>query len=236
MAVCEASADGPVGTEGRPVITDKRWSTGWKLTLSGALLFVALLFIGRTGLLWYCTGRPDVTTQSGRTEAPTNSDTAERTDSSDALRIVSSEEKAAVHLEVEGFCKDGELKWRDSGGDAFAQGGLRLVNNTIVIPQSGLYFVYSQAVFSFTCSYDTYVSHKIFRYSDSFAVPRLIMFAIKSVCQDFARQNGKDNFFEPVYLGAVFHLKEGDRLEAKLYWDGDVQTDSGKTFFGVFAV
>lgn len=126
--------------------------------------------------------------------------------------------------------------WRDSGGEAFAQGGLRLMNNAIIIPESGLYFVYSQAVFGVTCSYDTYVSQKILRYSDSFDAPNTLMLSIKSVCQDTNRQNGEVKVFEPVYLGGVFQLKEGDRLETTFYWTLDVQTDSGKTFFGAFAV
>ena len=134
------------------------------------------------------------------------------------------------------FSKDDQLKWQDSSGSAFARGGLRLVDNDIVIPESGLYFVYSQAVFRVTCSYDTYVSHKILRYSDSFDAPLLIMFAIKSVCQDTNRQNGEVKFFEHVYLGGVFQLKKGDRLGTTSYWTLDVQTDSGKTFFGAFAV
>lgn len=135
-----------------------------------------------------------------------------------------------------GFSKDDELMWRDSGGNAFAKGGLRLVNNAIVIPESGLYFLYSQAVFGVTCSYDAYVSQKILRYSDSFDAPRTLMFSSKSVCQDTNRQNGEVKVFEPIYLGGVFQLKEGDRLETTFYWTLDVQTDSGKTFFGAFAV
>ncbi|KAM8743093.1 tumor necrosis factor-like [Acanthopagrus schlegelii] len=237
MAVSKTTAEVVALDEKSVFVPDENLSSGLRLQLAAALVLVVLLGTGCTGLLvWYYSEGPDVTTQPGPTEAPANTDTAETTYSSYTMASVSTREKAAIHLEAEGFSKDDQLKWQDSSGSAFARGGLRLVDNDIVIPESGLYFVYSQAVFRVTCSYDTYVSHKIFRYSDSFDAPLLIMFAIKSVCQDTNRQNGEAKFFEHVYLGGVFQLKEGDRLGTTSYWTLDVQTDSGKTFFGAFAV
>ncbi|XP_013856177.1 tumor necrosis factor [Austrofundulus limnaeus] len=130
-------------------------------------------------------------------------------------------------------------------GQAFAQGGLRLHQNQILVPQTGLYFVYSQASFRVSCSEEagharrpTPLSHRIWRFSDSIGSKVSLMSAVRSACQNGPEEGGKrgQGCYSSIYLGAVFSLKKGDRLWTETSQLSDLETDEGKTFFGVFAL
>ncbi|XP_041649478.1 tumor necrosis factor b (TNF superfamily, member 2) isoform X2 [Cheilinus undulatus] len=189
--------------------------------------------------------------QSGKNEAQTKTDTSEKTDHHDSLRRIGSKAKAAIHLEGS-YDEDGEsnqLEWRNGQGQAFAQGGFKLENNKIVIPQSGLFFVYSQASFRVSCSDGdeermggvgpTPLSHRIWRYSDSIGSKVSLMSAVRSACQSTTQEDeysSGQGWYNAVYLGAVFQLNKGDRLWTETNQLSELETDEGKTFFGVFAL
>lgn len=111
-------------------------------------------------------------------------------------------------------------------------------DNKIIIPDNGLYFVYSQASFRVPCHVDTeeeviHLSHKIQRLSDSIGSEASLMSAIRSVCLSAAQEDGRGRY-TAIYLGAVFKLNKGDKLWTETNQLSLLETDDGKTYFGVF--
>lgn len=140
-----------------------------------------------------------------------------------------------------------QLEWLTSQGQAFSQGNLQLQDNQIVIPKSGLYFVYSQASFSVSCSGShssndelTPLSHRIWRHADSMGGTVPLMRGERSACQSAGGAEGSglagQNWYNTIYLGAVFKLKKNDRLWTETSPMSKVEMEEGKTFFGVFAL
>ncbi|XP_059194881.1 tumor necrosis factor b (TNF superfamily, member 2) [Centropristis striata] len=252
MAYTTAPGDVEMGREERTVVlVEKKSSTGRTWKVSMALLVIILCLGGVLLSAWYWSRKPEMT-QSGQTEALIKPDAAEKTDPHYTLSRISSKAKAAIHLE--GFYDDGEtskvgLEWRSGQGQAFAQGGFKLRNNQIVIPQTGLYFVYSQASFRVSCSEGgeeegagkrlTPLSHRIWRYSDSIGTKASLMSAVRSACQNTAQEDSYSDgqgWYNAIYLGAVFQLNRGDRLWTETNQLAELETDEGRTFFGVFAL
>ncbi|XP_057689234.1 tumor necrosis factor b (TNF superfamily, member 2) [Corythoichthys intestinalis] len=229
------------------VVVEKRSYTAWMWRLSAGLL-VAALCLGTVLLLaWYWHGRTDAMAPSvGPTQALVGDE--EKSDPHNTLKKISSKAKAAIHLE--GIYEEGkkELQWRNGQGHAFAQGGLNLQNNEIVVPHTGLYFVYSQASFRVTCDESQgetggkrpmHLSHSVWRYSDSVGGKFSLLSAVRSACQ----QGGKDGearteqgWYNVLYLGAVFQLNKDDRLSTETKRLSELETEGAKTFFGVFAL
>ncbi|XP_008279325.1 tumor necrosis factor-like [Stegastes partitus] len=238
--------DVEVGVEERTVVLlGKKSSSPWMLKACGALLVVALCFGGVLMFAWHWNGSSETKTQSGQTDALIGEDGAEKTDPHYTLSRISSKAKAAIHLE--GSYEEGEssdLEWTNGQGQAFAQGGFRLVNNQIVIPQTGLYFVYSQASFRVSCGDDdgkllAPLSHRIWRYSDSIGSRASLMSAVRSACQNTAQDDSfraGQGWYNAIYLGAVFQLNKGDRLWTETNQLSELEAEDGKTFFGVFAL
>ncbi|XP_036371965.1 tumor necrosis factor a (TNF superfamily, member 2) [Megalops cyprinoides] len=166
------------------------------------------------------------------------------------LRQLSRNVKAAIHLQGEynPEFSDSAVEWRAEDGQAFYQGGLKLENNEVVIPRSGLYFVYSQASFRVNCRASAgeasgdqfvHVSHAVERHSDMYGDWKPLLSAVRSACRRVVGgADSGERFYSAVYLGAVFHLEEGDRLrtdtQRKLL--PSVEGEDGKTFFGAFAL
>ncbi|XP_039977724.1 tumor necrosis factor a (TNF superfamily, member 2) [Xiphias gladius] len=165
--------------------------------------------------------------------------------------------RAAIHLEGE---YNPEMKtsveWKNQVDQSHSQGGLELNNNEIVIPQNGLYFVYSQVSFRVSCSSsdtdDTtskpmvHLSHTVKLWSSSYGNDnakksyQTILHSIRTACQKTARSDwGEEgNWFSAVYMGAVFNLRKGDRLKTMMEEKmlPELEDEPGKTFFGVFAL
>nr|XP_046256512.1 tumor necrosis factor b (TNF superfamily, member 2) [Scatophagus argus] len=252
VAYTTAPGDLEMGLEERPVVlVEKKSSTSWIWKMSGALLFVALCFGGALMFSWYWSGKPEMPNQSGQAEAQIKEDAAEKTDPHYTLKRISSKAKAAIHLEGsydEGEGLESQLEWRNGQGQAFAQGGFQLTNNQIVIPHTGLYFVYSQASFRVSCHDGEEegsgkrlmpLSHRIWRYSDSIGSETSLMSAVRSACQNTAQEDSYrdgQGWYNTIYLGAVFQLNRGDKLWTETNQLSELETDEGKTFFGVFAL
>lgn len=148
------------------------------------------------------------------------------------------------------------VQWKEQVDQSHAQGGLRLDNNEIVIPASGLYFIYSQASFRVSCSSsdadDTtskplvHLSHTVQRWSRKYGddeanktyVP--ILHSVRTACQKTVSSSPDDegSWFSAVYMGAVFSLTSGDRLQTVMEEKmlPMLEDEPGKTFFGVFAL
>lgn len=125
-------------------------------------------------------------------------------------------------------------------GQAFSQGDFQLVDNKIIIPKTGLYFVYSKAAFHVVCGNTDSarnslmpLSHRIWRYSDSMGNDASLMSGVRSVCQGMAEDQGR---YSTIYLGAVFKLNMGDKLWTETNQLSELEVQEGMTFFGVFAL
>ncbi|XP_062291749.1 tumor necrosis factor a (TNF superfamily, member 2) [Scomber scombrus] len=166
--------------------------------------------------------------------------------------------RAAIHLEGEynpDYNPDEKtaVEWKNQVDQSHSQGGLELENNEIVIPQDGLYFVYSQASFRVSCSSDdtnsqamVHLSHSVKRSSHSYGNNdakksyKTIMHSVRTACQKTfsSDTDGEGSWYSSVYIGAVFSLNKQDRLktvtEEKIL--PNLEDEQGKTFFGVFAL
>ncbi|XP_038579922.1 tumor necrosis factor a (TNF superfamily, member 2) [Micropterus salmoides] len=164
--------------------------------------------------------------------------------------------RAAIHLQGE---YNPEMKtsvqWQNQVDQSHFQGGLQLTDNEIVIPQDGLYFIYSQASFRVKCSSsdddDTttssmvHLSHTVQRWSTSYGDDdnksyQTILHSVRTACQKAtsSSSNQGESWFTAMYMGAVFNLKRGDKLktvmEEKMLLN--LEDAQGETFFGAFSL
>uniref|UniRef100_A0A673I2Y0 Lymphotoxin-alpha n=1 Tax=Sinocyclocheilus rhinocerous TaxID=307959 RepID=A0A673I2Y0_9TELE len=153
--------------------------------------------------------------------------------------------KVAIHLSgaYDPDVSKDNLDWKQNQDRAFVSGGLKLVDSEIIIPNDGIYFVYSQVSFHISCKNDmtenhkvVHMSHAVFHYSESFGSYKQLFSAIRSVCVHAS--NTEELLYNTIYLGAAFNLQAGDKLRTKTTTEllPNVENDNGKTFFGVFAL
>ncbi|XP_066530453.1 tumor necrosis factor a (TNF superfamily, member 2) [Hoplias malabaricus] len=168
------------------------------------------------------------------------------------LRQVSSSAKAAIHLSGRYNEKMSDsVEWKDNEDQSFKEGGLRLENNEIHIPRDGLYFVYSQVSYRVSCSFSSdenaeeatpiHLSHMVSRWSESYSDNKPLLSAVRSACKKSPSVDGDSEqpWFSAVYVGAVFKLQAGDRLNTIMKYNpnlSQVEGQNGKTFFGVFSL
>uniref|UniRef100_G3PJA0 Lymphotoxin-alpha n=1 Tax=Gasterosteus aculeatus TaxID=69293 RepID=G3PJA0_GASAC len=230
------------------VLVEKKPSAGRLCKMSVAILVVALCLGGILLLAWFWPGLKLCC-----------EDISQRltfvffsSDHHSTLRQISSKAKAAIHLEgnyeEDDDGSQGRLEWKSGQGQAFAQGGFRLEGNKIVIPHTGLYFVYSQSSFRVSCGdgdeegagqSHVPLSHRVWRYTNSLGKEASLMNAVRSACQNAPQEDGfrdGQGWYNAIYLGAVFKLNKGDRLRTETNQLSELETDDGKTFFGVFAL
>ncbi|KAJ3598171.1 hypothetical protein NHX12_001684 [Muraenolepis orangiensis] len=159
------------------------------------------------------------------------------------LKRLGSRSKPAVHLEghYEEGGEVGQVGWRRDQGQGFLQGGFQMKGNQILVPRSGLYFVYSQASFRVSCGggdeqapHVAPLSHRVWSYSDSVGGPSSLMSAVRSACQRPALRS--EGWYNTIYLGAAFQLHKGDRLWTETNQPHQLEYEGGKTFFGVFSL
>ncbi|XP_003407832.2 tumor necrosis factor ligand superfamily member 15 [Loxodonta africana] len=133
------------------------------------------------------------------------------------------------------------LHWEHELGLAFTKNRMNYTNKFLVIPEAGDYFVYSQVTFRGTTSECGEISLGrpsskpdsiiviVTKVTDSYPEPTKLLTGTKSVCEIGS------NWFQPIYLGAVFSLQEGDKLVVNV---SDISlvdyTKEDKTFFGAF--
>ncbi|XP_008589140.1 PREDICTED: tumor necrosis factor ligand superfamily member 15 [Galeopterus variegatus] len=133
------------------------------------------------------------------------------------------------------------LHWEHELGLAFTKNRMNYTNKFLVIPEAGDYFVYSQVTFRGTTSECGDISHRrqqnkpdsiivvITKVTDSYPEPTQLLTGTKSMCETGS------TWFQPIYLGAMFSLKEGDKLTVNV---SDISlvdyTKEDKTFFGAF--
>uniref|UniRef100_A0A3B5KXW0 Tumor necrosis factor n=1 Tax=Xiphophorus couchianus TaxID=32473 RepID=A0A3B5KXW0_9TELE len=227
------------------VLVQKKSSTGCLWKVLAVLLLMALCLGGARLYVWYQLERSQST--AGHTAAPIRMDSDETTGAHSTLKEMSKKAKAAIHLEGHYDEKSNAtaVEWRDRVGQAFSQGGFRLHNNQIIIPESGLYFVYSQVSFRVSRSSDQEgewrpptLSHRVRRMSQAIGTKVSLLSAVRSACQNVQEDGERSGHgcYSTIYLGAVFQLARGDTLETETNQLKELDTDEGKTFFGVFAL
>ncbi|TSK28267.1 Tumor necrosis factor [Bagarius yarrelli] len=163
-----------------------------------------------------------------------------------SLRQISESAKAAIHLSgnYNFHFSNTSMKWTDDEDQSFAS-GLKLEDNHIKILRNGLYFVYSQASYHLICASDNedsdsqvvHISHTVSRWSDSFNSWKPLLSATRSACEQ--TQDGySSHWFGAIYLGAAFKLEAGDKLRTDMYTKllSNIESASGKTFFGAFSL
>ncbi|XP_071389556.1 tumor necrosis factor-like [Centroberyx affinis] len=239
---CMVLLDAEVGPEAgkqatHAVNNNKNSKHGWKLI--GALLAVTLL--SAAAVLF-----------TGHAKEQDHAEKSE--DLRHTLRQLSGNLRAAIHLEGEHNPNlKTSVEWKEGVDQFHSQGGLKLDHNEIVIPQDGLYFVYSQASFRVSCQSDAdatatpmvHLSHSVQRWSKSYGnedskTYETILHSLRTACQRTVSNEteGEGNWFSTVYMGAVFNLRRNDRLKTVME-EGlldMLEDEPGKTFFGVFAL
>ncbi|XP_077187345.1 tumor necrosis factor [Paroedura picta] len=147
--------------------------------------------------------------------------------------------KPAIHAIASRTHHD-KLVWTTRVIPAMTKDGMELDEeaNALVVPSTGLYFVYSQLLFhGNSCREHTghslLLTHTVYSMSREFNGGKVeLMKNIKSVCES-GNANHNKLWFESIYQGAAFQLQAGDKLlsdthEAKyLNWERE-----GQVYFG----
>ncbi|XP_010213716.1 PREDICTED: tumor necrosis factor ligand superfamily member 15 [Tinamus guttatus] len=155
------------------------------------------------------------------------------------MDVLSSAEKPRAHLTVKKqdlIKTTGNqlpiLQWEDKRGLAFTKNNLSYFSNALVIPVSGDYYVYAQVTFrgpTESSSKTNSVTEIITKVTDSYPEPTQLLTGTKTLSEK------GNNWFQPIYLGAVVSLEAGDKLMVNV---SDIKlvdyTKEHKTFFGAF--
>ncbi|XP_003422262.1 lymphotoxin-alpha [Loxodonta africana] len=144
--------------------------------------------------------------------------------------------KPAAHLVGDPSAQT-SLRWRANTDHAFLRHGFSLSNNSLLVPTSGLYFVYTQVVFSGEgCSPKAtttplYLAHEVQLFSSQYPSHVPLLSAQKSVCP-----GPQGPWVRSVYQGAVFLLTRGDQLSTHTVGSSHLLLSPSSVFFGAFAL
>uniref|UniRef100_A0A8C0IW13 Tumor necrosis factor ligand superfamily member 15 n=1 Tax=Chelonoidis abingdonii TaxID=106734 RepID=A0A8C0IW13_CHEAB len=153
--------------------------------------------------------------------------------------VLSSAEKPRAHLTVKkqdlSLSMGNQfpvLQWEHERGLAFTKNNMNYTNKSLMIPKAGDYYIYSQVTFRGPTpnhSKPVSITQTITKITDSYPEPTQLLTATKTLCEM------GNNWFQPIYLGAVLFMEEGDRLMvnvSEIQWVDYTKED--KTFFGAF--
>ncbi|XP_063152446.1 tumor necrosis factor-like [Candoia aspera] len=147
--------------------------------------------------------------------------------------------KPAAHAVASSFHSP-QLKWTTKVVPSILENGMKLNenDNSLIVPSTGLYFVYSQLVFhKDRCTKPLLLTHNITCLSSEFNSEVELLKSIKSVCEDGNASSNKKLWFESIYQGAIFKLNKGDRLWSKTDSPEFLDfTQSTQIYFGVIAM
>ncbi|XP_029770241.1 tumor necrosis factor-like [Terrapene carolina triunguis] len=227
--VCDIEKGGVIVVrESRPA--DGRWKC---LSICSFLLLVGATAV--FALLHFRNGGPLI---SQDPKEPRSSGHTQLTDPMTMKLQAQSLKKPAAHVVASSDSK--ELIWTDKVAHTMMQNGMALVNNKLVVPSDGLYFIYSQVVFKGDkCPEESIpLRHTILRYSVEYPENVPLLMAIKSFCEGSkAAKNEEGVWFESIYQGAVFQLMKGDEISSEIDSAQYLDLDSnGQVYFGVIAL
>lgn len=126
------------------------------------------------------------------------------------------------------------LNWEALSGQSSQEGLMRLSpDGEIVVPQDGIYFVYSQVHFETAHSgHDLQVMQCLFKRTALH--PELTVLAKAAATQCLNSESGVDLYSS--HQGALFHLEKGDRLSLYVLNIGAVRFSPESTYFGAFMI
>ncbi|XP_055983872.1 tumor necrosis factor [Sorex fumeus] len=148
-------------------------------------------------------------------------------------------DKPVAHV-VGKYQVEGKLLWQNRVANTLVANGMELTDNELVVPSDGLYLIYSQVLFQGQDCPSTHLllTHNIKRFAVSYQTKVALLSAIKSPCSRETPEGSEARpWFEPIYLGGVFHLEKGDRLSAEINLPDYL--DLAKTeqvYFGIVAL
>lgn len=120
------------------------------------------------------------------------------------------------------------LEWEDTYGIALVS-GVKYKKGSLVINETGLYFVYSKVYFRGQSCNNQPLSHKV--YSKNFRYPQ-DMVLMEGKMMNYCT-SGK-MWARSSYLGAVFNLTSADHLYVNVSELSLVSFEESKTFFGLY--
>lgn len=240
--VTTVDTEAAMGDVYQPTVEAVKPSRSSMWMIVGGVVFLSLCVVASLCFAWHFTNK-NQGELSMKLQSTTSTDPSGQQDS---LTQIAKSTKAAIHLHVsDRHHEKGSPRWASGMDLSFTKGGLKLENNSILIPHDGLYFVYSQASFSIFCksseedndSSTTHLSYSVLW--SSLTSPsknkRYLLSGFKSVCQTKTEeQTTGDRIYDSIYLGAVFQLYKGDKLSTNTNHFTDIIEHSSKTFFGVF--
>lgn len=138
--------------------------------------------------------------------------------------------RAAAHLL--GTMKKGHITWQGDSTNAFKDGSVKLVDNGFKIEEDGIYFVYTQVLFTApNCHKSLELAHSVRRKNSDIGIMDILK-SSKTVCEERSRST----WTQPIYQGGLFKLDEGDVLFTETTHGELLDTFSGQVFFGILAV
>ncbi|KAL7838892.1 hypothetical protein AOLI_G00272960 [Acnodon oligacanthus] len=126
------------------------------------------------------------------------------------------------------------LNWEALSGQSSREGLMRLSpDGEIVVPQDGIYFVYSQVYFESPRSgRDLQFTQYMFKRTALQLEPVMLTKATATPC--LKSESGVDLFSS--HQGALFHLERGDRISLYILNMGAVHFAPEATYFGAFMI
>ncbi|XP_064408091.1 tumor necrosis factor ligand superfamily member 15-like [Latimeria chalumnae] len=149
-------------------------------------------------------------------------------------------EKPAAHLTGKGGHHGDHmdpLQWDYNRGMAFLSQDFAFHEGGLVVPALGLYYVYAQAVFHIPQCADPsspnpfLITYTVYKTTESNPKEIVLLTATKSVCG-----KSQTSCYTTISQGALFALKERDRLLVNTSHPSLMENNQQKTFFGTFMV
>ncbi|XP_073404930.1 tumor necrosis factor-like [Dendrobates tinctorius] len=141
--------------------------------------------------------------------------------------------RAAAHLIGDGTKVNGNIKWQHGSDNSFIEDSIKLVKNSLEIRQDGLYFVYTQVLFTGKdCPEKNEFTHSVLKKEENNDEPIFLLQSSKSVCN----ANSKSSWTQPIYQGGLFKLDKGDIISTETSNVDFLDTYNGQVYFGILAV
>lgn len=138
------------------------------------------------------------------------------------------EARKVAHLTGKSNTRSNPLEWEDTYGIALIS-GVKYEKGSLVINDTGLYFVYSKVYFRGQACNNQPLSHKVYmrnsKYRQDLVLLEGKMMDYCTVGRMWARSS---------YLGAVFNLTSADHLHVNVSEISLVNFEESKTFFGLY--
>ncbi|XP_051854901.1 tumor necrosis factor ligand superfamily member 6 isoform X1 [Antechinus flavipes] len=136
--------------------------------------------------------------------------------------------KKAAHLTGKPRSQGMTLEWEDTYGFTLVS-GVKYNNRSLVISDTGLYFVYSKVYFRGQKCDNQPLKHILYKRNPTYPKDLILMQEMKmNYC------TSKQMWAQSSYLGAVFNLTSADSLYVNVSAFSLVNFEESKTFFGLY--